>query len=89
MITRAREIPANIPAGATAIYYRAGNGKCGTYYLWDKTEMEASGEYERRWYWSALGNEGVAGNAQDAVYDAQEWIRNGVRGRAGKHEEHW
>ena len=62
----------NVPADAITILYKAGRREA-EYSIW-KRYMKHGGD--EIWYWSALGNGGVAEDAEQAASRAKRWIRD-------------
>lgn len=58
-----------IPSAAYSTHFTANNGRSGTFYVWPS---------RGRWYWSALGNNGVCDTEQQAAAAARLWIRDRV-----------
>ena len=66
----------NVPGNATCIYFDAGRGRKGYYYLWQKA-VPCNDYVEIKWFWSCLGNCGSEETAQDATDAARDWIKFG------------
>jgi hypothetical protein len=60
----------NIPADAITIFYKAGR-RGAEYSFWKRYTRHC----DEIWYWSALGNCGVADDAEEAKDAAKRWIR--------------
>lgn len=62
----------NYPAAAIKVTFRPLQGGQHNYRIW-----ESGG----KWFWYSMGNSGVEATQEAAMWQARNWIRDGVKSR--------